>query len=66
MLEIRPNRFIVATSLKGADVYEKEGKWRIAFKIDTSVKEEQTQYSDAFTNAAEAKKFLAGLTILSL
>lgn len=67
MIEIAKNKFVTARSLKGANIYQKEqgGKWRISFKIDTSVVDEQTQYSDAFDTEEDAKKFLANLTLIS-
>lgn len=67
MIEIAKGRFVAATAIKCANIYDKDknGKWRIAFQIDTVVKEEQVKFSDEFATYEEAKKFLANLTIIS-
>ena len=64
MIEIAKNRFVAANSLRGANIYQKDGKYRIAFKVDTQVKEEQTVFSDAFETEQGAKDFLSKLSIM--
>lgn len=66
MIEIAKNKFLAAMSIRGCNVYQKEasGPWRVSFKIDTVVKEEQTQYSDAYKTEEEARAFVKNLTLV--
>jgi hypothetical protein len=61
MFEIAPGRFINLKKVIGANAYEKNGKWRVAFTMDTVNKEAETMYSAEFTAYEPAKALIQSL-----
>jgi hypothetical protein len=62
MIEIGKNRFVSANKVTGANIYQKENKWRIAFRIDTQVKEDQAQFSDAYETEEACRQMFDKMT----
>jgi hypothetical protein len=61
MIEIAPNRFIVAKRIVGANIYTKDNKIRVAITLDTVNKEEATVFSGEMATAEQAKTFIFNL-----
>ena len=61
MIEIAPNRFIVAKRIVSANIYTKDNKIRVAITMDTVNKEETTVFSGEMKDTTEARNFIANL-----
>lgn len=61
MIEIAPGRFINRKRIVGANIYQKDGKIRVAITLDTVNKEESTVFSGEMANDTEARNFISNL-----
>lgn len=61
MFEIAPNRFIVASRIVGANIYEKDSKIRVAITMDTVNAEERTCFSAQMASQEEARAFILNM-----
>lgn len=61
MIEIAPNRFINRKRIVGANIYEKDGKIRVAITLDTVNKDEATCFSGEMADKQEARNFIGNL-----
>jgi len=61
MFEIATNRFINRKKIIGANIYEKDGKIRVAITLDTVNKEEATAFSGEMATKEEARTFIGNL-----
>lgn len=63
MFEIAPGRFVNPKKIIGANVYEKNGKWRVAFTMDTINKEAENAFSGEHTAREAAEAFIKSVPI---
>lgn len=61
MLEIAPGRFINRKRVVGANIYQKDGKIRVAIELDTVNKEAATAFSGELANDQEARNLIGNL-----
>lgn len=61
MFEIAPNRFIVASRIVSANIYQKDSKIRVAITMDTVNAEERTVYSGEMATMEQAKAFIQNI-----
>ena len=61
MLEIAPNKFIVAGRIVSARIYEKDGVIKVAISMDTVNPDEKTAFSGQMKDMNEAKNFIQNI-----
>lgn len=54
LFEFAKGKFLNTKKLIQANIYEKDGGFRVAFDMDAASKEKATLYSDKFTSAEAA------------
>lgn len=54
MFEFAKGKFLNQNKLIQANIYEKDGGFRVAFDMDSTSKEKSTLYSDKFTSSEAA------------
>lgn len=62
MLEIAPNKYIVASRIVGCRIYEKDSKIGIAISMDTVNPDEKTAFTGQMKDMTEAKTFVDNIS----
>ena len=63
LIEIADGKFISSAKIVCLNIYQKEvnSPWRVGFEVDSSVKEQQRQFSKPFNTKEEARNWVNDL-----